>query len=184
MSDAPTPSDPTTGEPVDGSLTEDEQLSLTMLPSLIGSAVAFSSKSGAVGTVKEMMANAKAAVAGRTDYPDNELIKSLLPNLEDAGAAMEKAKEMRDEQVARLQSAGVTSMEEMKAHTLAQAAEVKELLAGKVDDLEASQYKEWVLNVADSVAKAAKEGGFLGFGGEQVSEEETETIAEVKKALD
>jgi hypothetical protein len=34
------------------------------------------------------------------------------------------------------------------------------------------EYKTWILKTAMEVAKAGKEGGFLGFGGEWFSEEE------------
>ena len=33
--------------------------------------------------------------------------------------------------------------------------------------------KRWLLGIAQRTAEAAKEGGFLGFGGAQVSETET-----------
>lgn len=58
---------------------DDEQLLLAMLPSEIGSAVAFSEKSGPIGTAKEMMASAKSALANAKDYPDNPLIQNLIP---------------------------------------------------------------------------------------------------------
>lgn len=177
-----TPTSSESGAPA-GNLTEDEQLTLTTLPSLIGSAVAFSAKSGAIGTVKEMMANAKAAVAGRTSFPDNELINSILPNMDDAGAALERAKSIQAAQVERIKAAGVESADDMRDYVLAQAGAARELLASKVDSAEAAQYKEWVMGVADSVANAAKEGGFLGMGGEQVSDSETETIAAIKNEL-
>ena len=170
-------------DPTSNRFTEEEQLSLTMLPSLIGSAVAFSAKSGAVGTAKEMMANAKAAVAGQQEFPGNEIIKSILPNMDDAGAALEKAKVMREKQIERLKSAEIGSMEDMKGHALTQAAAVRELLASKADSVEAADYKEWVIGIANSVANAAKEGGFLGIGGERVSEGEEETLAAIKDAL-
>ncbi len=173
------------GVPGDGpaNLTDDEKLTLTTLPSLIGSAVAFSSKNGAVGTVKEMMANAKAAAAGRNTFPDNELIQSILPNMEDAGAALEKAKAMQAAQVEKMKAAGIESAEDMREYVLSQAGAARELLASKIDGAEAAQYKEWVMGVADAVAKAAKEGGFLGIGGEQVTEAETDTIAAIKTEL-
>jgi len=37
--------------------------------------------------------------------------------------------------------------------------------------------------VSQKVAEAAKEGGFLGFGGTQVSEQEAATIKELSTAL-
>ena len=39
------------------------------------------------------------------------------------------------------------------------------------------------MSVAEKVAKASSEGGFLGFGGEQVTAAEKQLIEEVRKAL-
>ncbi len=169
--------------PSDSPFTEDEQLMITMLPSLVGSAVAFSSKNGPVGTMKEMMANAKAALEGVKSYPNNKLIASVLPNLDDRAEALEQAKAMRAKQIERIQAAGINSPEDMKAKAIEDAAAVNALLDAKADSADAAEYRAWVLSVATGVAKAAKEGGFLGFGGEEVSEGETETIAQISAAL-
>ena len=44
-------------------------------------------------------------------------------------------------------------------------------------------FKAWLAQISQSVAEAAKEGGFLGFGGVQVSEAEKATLAEISTAL-
>ena len=163
--------------------TEAEEFRLTMLPSLVGSAVAFSSKSGVIGTAKEMMANAKSASAGTEDYPDNSIIRMVLPAFEDRSEAMDRAKAIRDKQLEQLDEAGISTREQMKTHALSEAAAVNELLAAKASATEAAQYRQWVMGVANAVATAAKEGGFLGFGGEEVSEGEVETLAEISSAL-
>jgi len=91
--------------------TDDEITTLTMLPSLIGSAVAFSAKSGPIGTAKEMMANARAATAGKKDYPDNSIIQAIMPNFAGASEAMEVAKARQAEHAEQLQEAEVPSTE-------------------------------------------------------------------------
>lgn len=172
-----------TGDTNDTPFTEEEQLSLTMLPSLIGSAVAFSAKSGAIGTVKEMMANARAVAAGRSDYPNNSLINSVLPNLDDREEAMARVKTMQEQQIEKLKTAEVKSMEDMRAHTMTQITEVGALLDSKADAGEAAEFKQWVLGIGEAVASAAKEGGFFGIGGEEVSEGEVEALASIRTAL-
>ncbi len=183
MSDTEPTSVPTGVASTANRFTDDEQLLLTMMPTLVGSAVAFSSKNGAIGTVKEMMANAKAAAAGVQDYPNNEIIRSVIPNFEDRTEAMEAAKAMRQEQVDRLKAAGIASKDDMLAHAVSEAARANELLGAKATEVEANEYREWVLSVADAVANAAKEGGFLGIGGEQVGDGEEETIAKIATAF-
>ena len=58
-----------------------------------------------------------------------------------------------------------------------------EVLAKKATPEEASAFRAWVLSIADDVSKAAREGGFLGFGGTQVSVEEVAAIDRIKSAL-
>jgi hypothetical protein len=44
-------------------------------------------------------------------------------------------------------------------------------------------FKAWLQAIAQRVAEAAEEGGFLGFGGVQVSDAEKATLAEISGAL-
>ena len=48
---------------------------------------------------------------------------------------------------------------------------------------DAVAFKTWLRHVAQSVAEAASEGGFLGFGGVAVSDVEKATLAEISTAL-
>jgi hypothetical protein len=48
---------------------------------------------------------------------------------------------------------------------------------------EAAQLKQWLYGVAEAVAKAAKEGDFMGIGGKKVSDAEAAVLGEIKSAL-
>ena len=48
---------------------------------------------------------------------------------------------------------------------------------------DAIAYKIWLAGVAKAVAEAAPEGGFLRFGGTQVSDPEKATVADIATAL-
>jgi len=48
---------------------------------------------------------------------------------------------------------------------------------------DAQAFKMWLNGIAERVAAASKEGGFLGFGGVAVSDAEKATLAEVSGAL-
>jgi hypothetical protein len=58
-----------------------------------------------------------------------------------------------------------------------------ELLGEKATPEEATEVKQWLAKVAQATAEATKEGGFLGFGGTLVSEEEKAAIAKVNWSL-
>ena len=53
---------------------------------------------------------------------------------------------------------------------------------GTAGDLDA--YRSFLVDLADRTANAAKEGSFLGFGGERVSEGERAVIARLSQALE
>ena len=57
------------------------------------------------------------------------------------------------------------------------------LLSRRVSSRETEAYVDWTLEVAENVAQAAKEGGFLGIGGERVSPPEEAAIAAIEEAL-
>ena len=57
------------------------------------------------------------------------------------------------------------------------------MLDSKVDPAQAAQYRQWALGVAEKVAMASTEGGFLGFGGTRLSDAEKALIEQLKTAL-
>jgi hypothetical protein len=162
--------------------TQTEQELLATTPILIGSAMAFAESSG-LGTVKELFASAKTYISGLEGYPDNEIIQGILPKFEDREQAREQAKAVRDHAIARLKEKGIDSPEKIRALLLDDSRSVANLLSEKANAEEADQYREWVMALAENVAKAAHEGGFLGFGGTQISEGERELFRELADAL-
>ena len=49
---------------------------------------------------------------------------------------------------------------------------------------EASAYRRFVLGVAQAAAEAHKEGGFIGIGSKQISDEERVALDEIEAVLD
>jgi hypothetical protein len=58
-----------------------------------------------------------------------------------------------------------------------------EILEAKATPAEVDAYKKFVMTVAQAVASAHKEGGFLGIGGKPISDAENQALDEVSKAL-
>ena len=48
---------------------------------------------------------------------------------------------------------------------------------------DAAAFKAWLYSVSRTVAEAASEGGFLGFGGVQISDAERATLDDIAEAL-
>ncbi len=166
----------------DDRFSEQEKFLLTSTPSSIGSAMAFAEGSG-LGTVKELMASVKSTLSAVKDYPNNEIITNILPNLEDRKEAMAEAKAFREKAMARYKEMNIDSHEKLRDQILADCREVSRILDEKASDTEKQEYKEWTMSLAEKVAYAAKEGGFLGFGGERVSQGEREMFASIAQAL-
>ena len=65
---------------------------------------------------------------------------------------------------------------------VARLGEVAEVVSQKAPG-EAAAFKAWLREIAQKVAESGTEGGFLGFGGEKVSEEEKQTLADIDRVL-
>ena len=58
------------------------------------------------------------------------------------------------------------------------------ILQKKGSPEDADTYRTFLVNIAERTAKSAKEGGFLGFGGEWVSEEERAVLSRISEAVE
>jgi hypothetical protein len=66
---------------------------------------------------------------------------------------------------------------------LGELREVQAVVAAKATPQEATAFARWLVEVAQDAANAAKEGGFMGFGAEQVSKGEQHMLDELRSAL-
>ncbi len=162
---------------------EDEWFLISSVPSMVGAAMAGAGKSGIIGTAKEAMASMKGMVAGKSDYPDNELINAVLVKAESFSDAREKAGVYREKAMAQFKEQNISSPEEFNNYMLDNARKAVALVKDKRGDKEAEEYQQWCISVAKKVAEAASEGGFMGFGGEQVSDGEKALMAELQKVF-
>jgi hypothetical protein len=163
----------------------DEELNLlAYVPQLIGSAVSSAAGSGLIGLGKEFFVTASSVMEGIKMFPDNALIRQLVPDPRtDRAKAIEQAERMRDWAVARIKARGVDSAEKLNTLMLEDTKAATEILAAKASPDVARQYRQWAMSVAERVANASTEGGFLGFGGERVSAAEKALIDKVNAVL-
>ena len=154
--------------------TAEEWTVLRDAPQFVSVAVATAGGSGIFGSLKEAIAPAGAMIDALKG--DNQLLRAVCDR-EEAKAAFDSIKGV-------VKSAA--DFEAVKA-TLRQAATAKARAA--VDILKKSSpedvkaYQDFLLNLGNRVANAAKEGSFLGFGGERVSEPERTLLAELAQSL-
>jgi len=161
---------------------KEELFTLTNAPYLVGTAMVFAEGSG-FGTLKEMFANSKSFLMGAKEFPNNEIISGILPDMHNFSEATEKSKEFQEKVKELFKSKGITSLEQMQSFAKEELNKAINILESKATPKEIDDYKEWVLSIASNVAKAAKEGGFLGFGGELISDNEEAFYAQIAEIL-
>ena len=157
------------------SFTPDEWARITESVMLAGMAVTAADPSGLFGTLKEAFASGSALMAAKTDASASELLKALVADFETS----EGRTAMRDGLKARFQG---TAPGDITKRSIEALAEVGNIVDAKAPG-EAAAFKAWLHGISMKVAEAAKEGGFLGFGGVRVSDAEKATVDEVAKAL-
>jgi hypothetical protein len=157
------------------SFTTEEWNQLLESVMMAGMAVTASAPSGLFGLIKESLATGGALAEVKADVGSNELIKAVVA---DYGTS-EGRTAARDSLTAELRGSKTT---DIKAKALASLRETAALLDAKAPE-DAAAFKAWLQRIGQRVAEASKEGGFLGFGGVQVSEAEKATLGEIVAAL-
>jgi hypothetical protein len=148
---------------------------LRILPALVSSGVSAADPGGIIGAVKEAAAGAKGLIESLQQGSGHELLAAMLEDRSTPGTPDPKT--LLGEGDRRQQ------MENLKSAVLARIEEAMGLLGRKAAPGEAAAYRHLILGVAEKAASAAKEGGFLGFGGERVSGAEQAFLDDVKNAL-
>jgi hypothetical protein len=118
------------------------------------------------GTLRESLALGRAYQQAREEHGQSELLDELVKSppsvdpdrLREAGG-----------NIATVASEGLR--------------EAMRILEGKATPEEVDSYKRFVMTVAQAVAAAHKEGGFLGIGGKQISDAENQALDELSTAL-
>ena len=152
--------------------TDEEWARLERAPIVAGMAISLADPGGPIEAVKESMAAIKTITEAAQSGGRGELVDAV------AGSITEKTKERKSplgDFKPRGAMAGEQILEELRA--------VNELLTQKATPEEAAAFREWLLTAAKRAAEAAKEGGFLGFNAQRVSEGEQQMLDKLGEAL-
>jgi hypothetical protein len=104
----------------------------------------------------------------KTQGTSNELIKGLVADIEAGAKDLNALAELKGK-----------TPDQVKSYAIESCGQVGLLVDKRAKPDEAQGFKQWLVSAALKVAEAAKEGGFLGFGGTRVSEQEAATIKEL-----
>ncbi len=116
------------------------------------------------GSFRESFSMAKAYSEARRQHGDSELLDTIASTKPEVDHTR------------------YHSPEELKENGLQHLRDAVALLEQKATPEEVDEYKRFVINLAQRVAEAHKEG-FLGLSGERVSDAEREAIEEIAQAL-
>jgi len=144
-------------------------------PMLASIAVTAAEPSGLWGMLQESFAAGGRLAKAKTDPDTNQLVKAVVADF----ASGEGRGVARDALQARLQGSKPAEAKDKAVEGLRQVAA---LLDAKAPN-DAAAFKAWLQSISQHVAEAAKEGGFLGFGGVQVSDAEKATLAEISQVM-
>jgi hypothetical protein len=140
----------------------DEWTTLVEAPVLAGMRVV---TAGRGGTIRESMAMGKVYAGARKEQGESELLDELVAS----PPAMDPQR--------------VGSTGDIKGAAGELLHEALAILDAKASPEERSAYRSFVLALAEAVAGAHKEGGFMGVGGRQVSEDEQAALDEIAATL-
>ena len=155
--------------------TTEEWETLRDAPLLVTLSVATAGSSGPIGSLKEAFAPVHAIVEAAKG--NNELLRNVCERAELKAAQQSIHSSVKGTDIKWVHE----SLQTMVADKASKAVATLKR-KGAAGDLDA--YRLFLVNLADRTAKAAKEGSFLGFGGERVSEGERDVIARISQALE
>jgi hypothetical protein len=152
--------------------TPEEWAQIRKSPIMASVAVVAASPSGPVGVLKEMFAVGKLIAETKTKSGANALVDALVADI----TTREGMDQAKPEEIKGM------SPEKVRTHAVDALKTVAALVDRKAPG-DAAEFKSWLQQVAQRVANASKEGGFLGIGGTLVSEQEQAALKDTASAL-
>jgi hypothetical protein len=152
--------------------TDEEWVRLERAPIVAGMAISLADPGGPIEAVKESMAAIKTLTEAAQSGGRGELVDAVAKSV---AAKVRQRESLFDDFKPRGAMAGEQILEELRA--------VNGLVTQKATPEEAAAFREWLLTAAKRAAEAAKEGGFLGFKAERVSEGEQRMIDKLGEVL-
>jgi hypothetical protein len=149
---------------------DEEWTRLRRAPFVAGLAISMADPGGPIEMAKETMATLRAAT---TPPSQEELLVAISQDI--ASMMNQKQNPLKDFKPDSAALAGKMVLDELKA--------ADEIATAKATPEEADAYRRWLLTVAQAAADAAKEGGFMGFGAELVSQGEQRMLGELRVTL-
>jgi broad specificity phosphatase PhoE len=151
---------------------DEEWTRLKRAPFVAGMAIMLADPGEPIEAFKETKATLQA-VAGAVGGDRGPLVQAI------AGEVAAEARQHHSPLAGFKPTSGATAGVEI----LDELREVNRIASEKADPDEAAAFREWLLEAAKEAAEAAKEGGFMGFRAERVSEGEQRMLDKLREVL-
>ena len=149
---------------------DEEWSRIIRAPFVAGLAITLADPGGPFETAKESMAALKSA----TNPPSREQL------LADVALDVQAMVQQRHNP---LQGYKPSHSEALGTQVLGELRDVQGIVSAKATPQEAEAFAGWLVSTSQAAAAAAKEGGFMGFGAEQVSQGEQTMMDQVRQAV-
>ena len=150
--------------------TDEEWTRVRRAPLVAGMAISLADPGGPIELAKETTASLKTA----TNPPSREQLLAEVA-LDIQSMAQQRQNPMTDFKPTQGSDPRQQILEELRA--------VSVIVSSKATAEEAAAFNNWILTSAQAAADAAKEGGFMGFGAEQVSQGEKDMLEQLRTAI-
>jgi hypothetical protein len=153
--------------------TDEEWTRLKRAPLVAGMAISLADPGGPIEAVKETAATLKTVLSAAEGGGRGELVDAIAREV--AEQARQRKSPLAGFKPSKGATAGVEILDELR--------EVNRIASQKATPEDAAALREWLLTAAQEAANAAKEGGFLGFHAERVSEGEQRMLDSLRDVL-
>jgi hypothetical protein len=151
---------------------EQEWTRLKRAPFVAGMAISLADPGGPIELVKETAATLKTVRDAAESGGRGELIDAVAREV--VAEARQRKNPLQD-----FRAKGALAGQEI----LEELAEVNRFVSANATPEEAGAFRDWLQTAAQEAANAAKEGGFLGFHAERVSEGEQRMLDKLAEVL-
>ena len=156
----------------------EEWKQIVTVPAAIIAAVIGASPGGPIQIGQEVHAAVKTFERAAQELASNPLIAAVLVELK--GRFESYVGKAAPQDVVEFD---IIALAKDPSAATALCREVVQILAAKAPAEQGEPYRRWLLTLGQAVAEAGKEGGFLGIGGEAVSDAERALLHELAGAL-
>jgi hypothetical protein len=146
---------------------------LTELPIRVLAASMHADESGEFGLLMQQATGLTELSSRANEYSSSDLVQRVFEHYKSHGDGEAQTLQLSEQWIERLMP-----------DTIERARQATDILAKRADPEDAAAYKLWLLQTAAAVCAAARTGGFLGIGGERISEKEQAYLDDLAAAFE